>query len=115
MMDDTTPTSPAAVPVSRITVAGPEIVIIDAPSFFVLAQPDVRNPNVVRVHFAVPGGDHMIGLVAAAIGNLRKQYGEVAVRNAIASSAGFEHSTNEMPGKTPADPFAGPIGGGRLG
>lgn len=76
---------------SRITVETPGLmrIVIETPSLFVLANPDGKAPAAVQAVTRTPSNQHAIALVACALAHLRKQYGDFAVRAALAAEPSF--------------------------
>jgi hypothetical protein len=108
---------PAAPKFARVTVAmeGIETVVVDAAACLVVCNPDPKNLRCQFSFVHAPSGMHLTVLVASALAQLRKSYGEVAVRQAIESELQFKVEANYINTIKKPGAFDGPIGGGRLG
>jgi hypothetical protein len=130
VVDRGAPTGPVY-PVARVTwqVPGQAMPqVVETPSCLVIVAPNINEPGSAMSALHVPSDKHSIHLVAIALAMLRRDYGAVAVRQAIAGEAtgaitvqsnGLNPVQWDQPerpdGPRGDDPFGGPIGGGRLG
>jgi hypothetical protein len=110
---------PVSVIMTRVSIAIPDhaLIVIEAPSVAVLCAPMLDVPTEVMCTLDVPSGVHMTALAASFIAHLRRQYGDVAVRQALEASETFQVHPSTMasletkPGPKPGPkPPGGPLG-----
>lgn len=104
--------------ICRVSVTMPAIqqVVMDGAACLVIVVPDIAKPGEQLSFHHMPSGPHMIAVVASALSQLRRAYGEVALRQAIKQEPHCAVDADLVGQvKTPSPSlFDGPIGGGRI-